>query len=777
MSSHSSSPSQQTGAATLARLAALYDTPVEQVRHIFQLLADGTRDLVCVHEPDGRYLWVSQTSEQLLGYTAEEMVGKDPYELFHPEDRTPIREGVHQKALGGTRDILSVRYRMRHKAGHYVWLETLTRTYHDADGVVAIQTRSRDITAQKRTEQALREEHHRLELALIGGELGLWDLDFRTGRNIVNARWAEMLGYTLEEVEQTQEFFNRHVHPDDLPRVYEAMERHARGETPYLEFELRMRTKDGDWRWILDRAKILEWEEDGRPKRAVGTHLDITERKETELALQRSEALLRKAQEIAQIGSWEVDLETGDVRWSDEMFRLLGRDPDDGPVRELDTLLQTHVHPDDRARLRQQRQQMIEIPYVLDGTYRLRREDGAERSVRAVTVPIPGDEGRPARFVGVMQDITESQKRDRQLLVLEAAISHANDAILITDADLEPPGPRIVFVNEAYEQMTGYSKQEVVGRRTLHLLNPDMDETTMQVMLAPLKRGDTLEEELRTQRKDGTPYWVRVHVAPVLDEAGQVTHCVSIRRDVTEQKQREAELVRAKEEAEAMSRLKTAFLANMSHEIRTPLTAIIGYADLLKHNDGAAQAGFAEMIELAGQRLMTTLTSVLDLAQLESGAFEVSLHPVDLQSEVRQAVRTYAVQANHDDLRLEAGDGGAVWAMGDERALTRILDNLLSNAIKFTERGHIHLRAYHDGDWAVLEVEDTGRGIDPAFLPHMFDEFRQETAGMRRSYEGTGLGLTIIKRLVDLMEGDVSARSILGEGTTFTVRLPRAEAS
>ena len=235
------------------------------------------------------------------------------------------------------------------------------------------------------------------------------------------------------------------------------------------------------------------------------------------------------------------------------------------------------------------------------------------------------------------------------------------------------------------------------------------------------------------------------------------------------------QLIEAKEEAEEMNRLKSTFLANMSHEIRTPLTSIIGFADLLSDYELGEADRFASLIEKSGTQLLETIDSVLDLSKLESGSVRPAFEPTDVSGQAREAAELIRTRAEDAGIAFHLSvPNTPIQAELDPGALRRILQNLLSNAVKFTDAGgSVSLRVHRDGAHVVLEVEDTGVGIDAAFMPNLFDAFEQEDSGPADDGGGTGLGLAVTKRLVDLLGGTIEVESTKGEGTCFTVRLPR----
>jgi len=286
---------------------------------------------------------------------------------------------------------------------------------------------------------------------------------------------------------------------------------------------------------------------------------------------------------------------------------------------------------------------------------------------------------------------------------------------------------------------------------------------------------DSGEIDYRIIRPDGEVCFIRERSELIRAPDGTPLRVVGTAQDVTAETQRTAELIQAKEEADQMNRLKSRFLANMSHEIRTPLTSIIGFAEILKELElEGPVAECADTIYRSSDRLFTTLTSVLDLSQLEAGT--LTLHPEEL---VVQDLVTDVV-STHDRYAAQQGIALActvppfdVEAKVDRTACIRVLSNIIGNAVKFTPEGSVDVRLTAAADTFTCKISDTGIGIAESFLPSLFDPFKQESNGDTRLYEGSGLGLAITKDLVGLMGGTIDVETQKGEGTTFTVRLPR----
>ncbi len=479
----------------------------------------------------------------------------------------------------------------------------------------------------------------------------------------------------------------------------------------------------------------------------------------------------------------------GTVQWvSPSVEDVLGWTPEEIKNKKELAL----VHPEDKDIARRHRTRVwkghVDVPPI---EYRARHKDGSYVWIETLARPILDEEGAPKLVQTTSRDVTDRVRRKEWLRLLEASIEHSRVPVLITEADpLSEPGPRIVYANPAFTEVTGYSAEAAIGQSPRFLQGPDTDRATLDCIRKALEAEDPVRKVVRNYRKDGTPYWNDIYIAPVPDDAGEVTHFVSVQNDVTDHVRQREELKLAKEEAEEANRLKSAFLANMSHEIRTPLTSIIGFAEVIgdeldppsSHARSSLDTGsdtirqFTRLIEKSGRRLLETLNSVLDLSQLEAGAMALSLEAVNATAEAEEAAELFSHRAREEELTLQTDIAPPpLWVRADRGALQRILHNLLSNAVKFTDPGgSVVLRVRKEQKTVIFEVEDTGAGIDPDFLTHLFDAFKQESTGTDRSHEGSGLGLTVTNRLVDRLDGEIDVDTELGEGTCFTVRLPRA---
>ncbi len=339
-----------------------------------------------------------------------------------------------------------------------------------------------------------------------------------------------------------------------------------------------------------------------------------------------------------------------------------------------------------------------------------------------------------------------------------------DEGILLHDGD------RVIDVNEAFAAMVGRKREGLVGHDVTAVIKDTIrpgDASEPQGLL----RGTTEAELVR----DGAPPCPVKVEARTVETDDRTVQVVAV-RDITKRKEWERELVRAKNEAEEMARLKSNLLSNMSHELRTPITSITGYAELIMEEADGLHAEHAARIQKSGRRLFETLQSVLEMAQLEAGTLDIDPQPVDVAEVVQEVVEVHALSAREKSLSIHVDVATDGLFQTDRRFLHRILSNLVHNAVKFTDEGAVWVRAEGGGEAVRLTVRDTGMGIEPEVQEHLFDAFRQGTEGRDRTHEGTGLGLSLTRRMVEVLGGTIEVESTKGEGSTFAVELPSVPA-
>src|SRR5262245_16864235 len=518
--------------------------------------------------------------------------------------------------------------------------------------------------------------------------------------------------------------------------------------------------------------------------------LQRARRKRIEVALAEKELRLREAQTIARLGSFHWDVGADEVVWSDELYRIYGIEPGESSIT-YKTYLE-YVHPDHRELVSGAVEHALATWQPFEHEYRIVRPTGEARWIFAHLRPIFDTDGVLISMQGVCQDITdrkwaeealrESEKRARRTLVeqmLAGVVECAADG-------------KFKMVNQRFCEITGYTEAELLEMGPADILHPDDAERVLELKRRLLETSESFVIEHRFLREDGSEAWVNNHVAPVRDAQGKVEKAVAVLIDITDRKRAEREREQflkqekaARAEAQAANQSKDEFLAMVSHELRSPLNSILGYARLLRADaaDMSQTKQTLEIIERNGRMQLQLIEDLLDTARIISGKLKLEVQPVTLVSVITAALEVVRPAAQAKDIALIPDlDPIAGQVTGDPDRLQQVIWNLLSNAIKFTPRsGRVELRMESvEGldNHVRVTVSDTGKGIEPEFMPFVFDRFRQSDSSSARRFGGLGLGLSLVKQLVELHGGTVEAASEgPGRGSTFTVTLPQRATS
>ncbi|MEO0557262.1 MAG: PAS domain S-box protein [Bacteroidota bacterium] len=583
---------------------------------------------------------------------------------------------------------------------------------------------------------------------------------------------------------------------------------------------LRIQTRSGEIRWIEDRSST--WRAaDGQSLGVVGVLHDVTERKRRDdiLAVETERAVARQATlvELATVGAGvqltelvmqraveQACLATGTEQASiwlrddthiacqaicpaaNELprYRVEAFDAVVHGMAGQRALALADVHADERAHelgltafassigasglLVAPIRKGGEVP----GGLILHRRAGASQNTEPWSEADIAFAAAVADALALMLERDERSEAQRALAASEAryrTLSElTSDYAFAVVADETGHGP-IAWATDAFERISGYTPDEIGTTHGLaDILHPESLQSVCDAF-ATLSDSEGIDFEARIMTREEEVRWVHHRARVSADGQGLVYHSGE---DITERKRFEAELVEARERAEAMGRLKSAFLANMSHEIRTPLTSILGYSDLLLDELEADQHDLVLHIARSGVRLLDTLNSVLDLARLEADGVELQVRPLTVADHVLSAIEPYQVEAQQAGLGFHVDTDPTIQAELDPACFQRIVTNLVGNAVKFTEAGGIAVQVDADETHVHLHVRDTGVGMDEAFLENLFTDFQQESFGHNRSYEGTGLGMSITKRYVDLLGGTIGVETQKGVGTSFVVSFP-----
>jgi PAS domain S-box-containing protein len=392
-------------------------------------------------------------------------------------------------------------------------------------------------------------------------------------------------------------------------------------------------------------------------------------------------------------------------------------------------------------------------------------------------VPFRNNNNEIIGLVGISREITERKKEETRLKLLESVILNTNDAVVITEnLSTGPIKNSIIFVNQSYCKMTGYTFEEVLGKSPSILQGINTDPEILKRVKVSMDLFEPCQYEVINYKKNGEEFWSSISLSPISDSKGIYTHWIAIKRDTTEKKILEKKYIKAKENAESANKAKSEFLANMSHEIRTPLNSVIGFSDLLKKTKlDDTQKLYNNAVFQSANSLLDIITEILDFSKIEAGKLEIDISKTDIQDLAISITNMVSFQAHEKNLEVLLNISNDIpkfiWA--DSLRLRQILINLMSNAVKFTKKGEIELKItplkiIADNKYLLrFSVRDTGIGILPENQKKIFEAFTQEDASTTRKYGGTGLGLAISKKLLQLMGSELQLKSEPNSGSTF----------
>jgi PAS domain S-box-containing protein len=780
----------------------------------YRALSDATLEAVFISE-NGKFLEQNLTAIRMFGYSDEEAVDKSGDLLVIPADR----ERVIKNILSDYREPYEVT--ALRKDGTTFPCEIQGKTFTYLGRQVRISA-LRDITRQKQTQAALQESETKYRAIFEN----IQDIYYRAdveGRLIeISPSLARYTGYSREEV-IGKSIVDMYIDSEERTGLLQRLS--EKGEL--IDYTVRLRRKNGDTIFTSVNVHYL-FDSDGQMTGLEGVLRDVTERKYSELKMQRqlsfskalnqlsatiieeTEASKLLQRLVAILGqTLQVDralLYEVSFRKNLAIYQDLWEDPRLGAshpgnqsyeltpflhameelkrtrryiISHADAVHPAFAHDESGALLHEKHGYLSFFWFPFDF-----REDGFYLLIFNQVTSKKEWSGDEIEFIEVaahlvnialqkIRLIAERALAEQEALKHSKAVMQSPLSIIMTDKD-----GIIEFANPKFTAITGYSLDDVVGRRPSILKSGLTPARVYQELWETITAGNEWKGEFRNKKKDGELFWESVIIAPIRNKAGITTNYIAIKEDITDKKLLIRELIAARDKAEAMNRLKSSFLANMSHELRTPLIGIIGFAEILSGEISDEKLrSMLEVIYNSGIRLSETLNSILDLSKAEANKYELKLRKVSLVDASNQTLLLFSSATRKKNLSFELVVKEAdVYATVDERLFVQIISNILNNAIKFTGHGGITVtigrEVIDDCPYAYFKVADTGIGIPQEKIPLIFEEFRQASEGLGRSYEGVGLGLTIAKKDTELMQGKIKVESTPGEGAAFTVYLP-----
>ncbi|KOP22810.1 hypothetical protein AMR41_29385 [Hapalosiphon sp. MRB220] len=642
------------------------------------------------------------------------------------------------------------------------------------DGFIATW---RDITDRKRTEETLRENEQLLRLALTGAHAGSWSWEIQTNKLIWSPEVYDLYGLILGNSSLQYEDWYNALHPQDRDRANADVLRVIEQRLPELYTEFRIVHPQRGTRWLVGLGR-LTFNEQGEPIRLSGINLDITERKQAEEVLRQSEEFKHRMLESSSDCIKVLDLDG----------RLLYMNTGGMCLLEIDDIT-CHINTDWTSFWQGDDRTAAEAALPTARAGNVSRFQGFCPTAKgtpkwwdiAIT-PIFDNAGHVCQLLATSRDITEQKQAEADLRESEERFRTLADN-MSQFAWMADENGWIFWYNQRWFDYTGTTLEEMQGWGWQKVHHPEHVDRVVEYIRHCFETGQLWEDTFPLRGQDGQYRWFLSRAIPIRDQQGKVLRWFGTNTDITERQQAEQERDRlleqeqlARAEAERANRVKDEFLAILSHELRSPLNPILGWTKLLQSRkfDEHKTAEALAIIERNAKLQTQLIDDLLDIAKILRGKLNIDATPVHLALVIEAAIDTVKTAAVSKSILLHSllPDIGEV--SGDSTRLQQIVWNLLSNAIKFTPTGgRVEIRLEQVNDQAHIIVSDTGKGIKPDFLPHIFESFQQEDVSITRRFGGLGLGLAIVRYLVEAHGGTIGAESPgEGKGATFTVRLP-----
>ena len=507
----------------------------------YRIVADYANNFEAWRRPDGSFAYVSPSAERITGNLPGEFL-KNPdlfFNIIHPEDRRRVMEDL-ETLYRKNAPLMPMEFRIIRQNGEERWLELVSRqVYGDRGEYLGKRASIRDITDRKTAEEALAISNERLKTALEGTEDGVWDLNFVTRQAYFSSDYSKQLGFNTGPILMGLQKLWAIIHPDDLPAVKVTFKEHLEGKTATYKTEYRLKTRGGEWHWVLDRARVIARDEKGNPVRMVGTHVDITDRKKTEEALGQSEERFRQLAENIREVIFLADRSTNKVIYANPAYQQIWGRKVEGLYQDGD--ITDGIHPDDLPRIAQRQQDFYESGKNFSEEFRVIHPDGSMHWVWMRYYPIYDATGQYYRIAGVAEDIThrrmaeaalqESERRYRDL------IEQQGEGVgIINYQDM------FIYVNPAGEDIFGLPRGTLIGRNLKEFVGEEQI-SLVENQAATTRKGIETSYEIQIKRSDGEKRNLLITATPRFDVNGQYLGTIVIFRDFTQRKQTEEKLL------------------------------------------------------------------------------------------------------------------------------------------------------------------------------------------------------------------------------------------
>ncbi|MFP4368304.1 MAG: PAS domain S-box protein [Candidatus Kapaibacterium sp.] len=788
---------------------------LKQSEERFRSIIEKTPVGMCITNSQGNFEYVNKAYCDIYRYTPEELLGRH-FSVVAGDSNKEILKKLHDDFIGGNNEVRD-EWEVVSKDGKKLSIIADAALIHGADGENKKATFVIDITNQKVAQKALKDSEERFRTLFEDSPVGINMIEMEAMRFIrMNNAFIEMTGYN--EIELSRLTVYDITHPDNIHELYSNMKDLRDNQSGMFSLEMKIIRKTGDIIWI-NLSVSLVFDENSVPVYGITVAENITKRRQTEEAFRKSEERFRRLAENARDMIFRLSLKPN-IQYeylSSASAEILGYLPEEFYLDPH--LIESCVHHEDLKILAK----AADFNYSSFEPVNLRmtRQDGRQVWIEKRFTPVSDPEFGVIAIEGVARDITESkmnedfQKGVNEVLEMIALGKSLQQTLERLAHVIEDQDEDIACSILLADKKSGYLKciaapslPETFNRFTCNVNINVSSDASVEAMTKnrPVIVEDVQDNELYSgmhgimKELDINSSWVMPIYTSENHKLGTVNFYLKKNRTpdhrgmrllqaashiagiAIERKNSERLLLKAKEAAELANRAKSEFLANMSHEIRTPMNAILGFAELLREYNLQDErlSEYVRGIAVSGKNLLNLINDILDLSKIESGKMDINYEPVNLDNIYTELQQIFSlkVQKKGIDLRINHPEDIPKKLFLDEVRIRQVLFNLVGNAVKFTEKGYVELETNvklienTPGKYELIfRIKDTGIGIPENQQNEIFEPFRQREGQSVRKYGGTGLGLTITRRLVEMMGGTISLKSSPGSGSVFTVKL------
>jgi two-component system NtrC family sensor kinase len=741
-------------------------------KNYIKSILDTVPAMIVTLNTQGQIIGFNHYLEVQSGYSTAEVKGKDWLTNFVPErEHERVRETI-TKAITGVETIGFINPVLL-KNGQERLVEWYSTVLKDEGGnITTLLAIGQDVTERMKAEEALKASEQRWQFALEGAGDGVWDWDAQTNRVFFSHRWKEMLGYTDDEIGDNLEEWDKRIHPDDKAATYADLQKHLDGQVPVYSNEHRMLCKNGSYKWILDRGKVIKWTDDNKPLRVIGTHTDISYRKQAEEIIRISEEKYRTLFETMLQGVIFWDKNGKLISANSATEKILGLTLSQIQGKNPAEVILRAIHEDGSPFPRDSYPSFMALKSgepvkdVLMGIFNP-HEDKYRWVVVNAMPQFKENEKEPYQVYTTFNDITQIKEIERALIQSESKLRQSLDSWETTFNSIKNAicllalDDTIIRCNQAMNDMLGKDDKEIIGKNILKLIYGSEKHLKESPHFKMLRSGRREAGEISVGDK-----WYYVIVDPILDSEGRVIGAVHTMDDITERKTMEERMIMTDRLA-SIGELSS----GIAHEVNNPLTGVIGIVQLLMARGDIPDDILKDLqlINDEAQRASKVARNLLVFARKHANEFQFS--SVTQAIEKVLELRAYD-QKNNNIVVIRDFEPHLPGIVMDYFQIQQVFLNIIINAEYAMKEAHnggiLTIRTEKVGEMVRISFTDDGPGISKENIKHIFDPFYTT----KEVGKGTGLGLSICHGIISQHHGNIYAKSEYGKGATFVIELP-----